>query len=136
MSISLRAKPCAKNPAMNSETSPRRCRYAFALDRGGSLQCIRQHLHQRPQTHAVGCLLEQLLGAREDGQQVDDVLLGLVFDCHMLVRQRTLQCTVKVLAQARDGHHTIVRFRLLHDFVLSEIRGSHQSTLSVEHETR
>jgi hypothetical protein len=40
----------------------------------------------------------------------------------MLVRERALQCIVKVLAQTRYGHDTMFRFRLLHDFVLKEIR--------------
>jgi hypothetical protein len=41
----------------------------------------------------------------------------------MLVRERALQRIVKVLTQARYGQYTIFLFRLLHDFVLKEIRG-------------
>jgi hypothetical protein len=41
----------------------------------------------------------------------------------MLVRERALQRVVKVLAQTRYGQDTMFGFRLLHDFVLKEIRG-------------
>jgi len=44
----------------------------------------------------------------------------------MLVRERALQRIVKVLAQTRYRHDTVVGFRLLHDFVLSEIRFNRQ----------
>ena len=84
---------------------------AFALERARRLERIGQHLHQRPEPHAVGGALEQVLRAREQRQQVDHVLLGLVLDCHMLVRQRALQCIVKVLAQARHRHYTVVVIR-------------------------
>jgi hypothetical protein len=91
---------------------------ALTFHCGGRLQRIGQHLHQRPQPHAVGGALIQVLRAREQREQVDHVLLGLVLHCHMLVRQRALQCIVKVHAQARYGQDTIVAFGLLHDFVL------------------
>ena len=41
-------------------------------------------------------------------------------------RERALQCVVKVLAQTRYRQNTVVGFRLLHDFVLSEIRFNRQ----------
>jgi hypothetical protein len=57
-------------------------------------------------------------------------VLGLVFHCHMLVRERALQCIVKVLAQARYGQNTIAVFRVLHDFVLEKSAASIVNALS------
>ena len=91
---------------------------ALAFLCGRRLECIRQHLHQGPQPHAVRGTLVELFRACEQRQQVDHVLLGLICHCHMLVRQRALQCIVKVLTQARNRQHTIFVFGLLHDFVL------------------
>ena len=91
MSISLRAKLCAKNPAMNSDTSPRRCRPRSRSGAVGASSASDSICTSGFEAHAVGGPLEQLLRAREQRQQIDDVLLSLVFDCHMLVRERALQ---------------------------------------------
>ena len=66
MSISLRAKLCAKKPATKSE---------------------------------------QCLGAGEQSEQVDDVVLGLVFDRELLARQRAVQRVPEVFLQVRNGLH-------------------------------
>jgi hypothetical protein len=73
-------------------------------------------VRQRPQAHAVRGVLEQLFRAREQRQQVDDVLLGLVLDRDMLLRERALQRIAEELRQTLDRNHSTTAVRLPHDF--------------------
>ena len=71
---------------------------------------------------AVGDVFEQLLRTRKQSQQIDHVVLGLVLDRHVLVRQRALQRVVKIFAQIANSHYPSSRLRLLHESIPRESR--------------
>ena len=99
--MSLRAKLCAKKPATNSETSPSRCRPRLRSPAVGASSAsdisTTSGFSRMPSRRAV----IQGLGAREERQQVDDVVLGLVLDRNALVGERGLQRIAEELPQVR-----------------------------------
>jgi hypothetical protein len=49
-----------------------------------------EHVCQGPEPHAFGSLFVKLFGAREHGEHVHDVVLGVIVDGHALIAQRLL----------------------------------------------
>ena len=106
MSMSLRAKLRAKNPATNSETSPSRCRAAIAVTGGRSLERFGQH--ETPAASGAGppeVVLVERLGTRKQSEQIDHVVLGLIFDREVLLLERAMQRVLEKLAQIRHRQY-------------------------------
>ena len=78
---------------------------AVAVAGAARLERLRQHDHQRFQARALGSPLEQRLGAGEQSQQVDDVVLGLVLDREPLALQRAVQSVPEVFLQVGNRLH-------------------------------
>ncbi len=85
---------------------------AVPIRGGGCFQCFSQHHDQRLEACAAiglclsGRLLVERIGAREQCQEIDDVVLGLIFDSEVLSLERAMQRIVKVLAQIRHRDDT------------------------------
>ena len=96
-----------------------------ALARGGTrrLERFGQHVRQRPDAQALRRLLVQRVGAREHGEQVDDVLLGLLVDVEMLVLARFVKRVTKKFAQGTDRYQRPVSHSLhaRHPFAMDRI---------------
>jgi hypothetical protein len=45
------------------------------------------------------------VGAGEEREEIDDVVLGVVLDLELLVRERAVQRVAKELLQIADGNH-------------------------------
>ncbi len=85
------------------------------LPRGGGrrLERIGQHVRQRPDAQALRRALVQRVGAGEHGEQVDDVLFGLLVDVEMLVFARGVKRVTKEFAQGTNRYKS-TRRRCLH----------------------
>ena len=75
---------------------------------------VGEHVRERLEAHALGSRLVELLRAREHGENVDDVVLGVVVHVDPLLAQRSLHGVVKELAQVRDCNERLSCFVLLH----------------------
>jgi hypothetical protein len=73
-----------------------------------------KHVRERPESNAFGGLFVQLFGAREHGQYVYDVVLGLLVHCDALLPQRGLDRIMKELAKIGDREQRLILYCILH----------------------
>ena len=99
---------------MNSEMSPRRCSARSRSAAVGASAAAGEQVHQRGHARPGGHAFVEMLGAREQRQHVDDVLLGLALDRQALMRQRALQRVAEVFRQARHREHRALATLVLH----------------------
>ena len=81
--------------------------------RARRLERIGQHVCQRLDAQAIRGPLIQRIGARKHGEQIDDILFGLLVDVQMLVFARTVKRITKEFAQ-RTYRNQRSRRRRLH----------------------
>ena len=99
MSINLRAKLLGEEAGDEQRHVAEPLQSALPRLGARSLERLGQHVGERPDAQAVGSLLVQRVGAREHGEQVDDVLLRLLLDVEMLMLGRFVKRVTKELAQ-------------------------------------
>ena len=78
---------------------------AVTVAGGPRLERLRQHQCQRLEACTLGRALIERLRAGEQGEQIDHVVLGLVFDRQVLFGERALERVLEELAQIRDRQH-------------------------------
>ncbi len=78
---------------------------AIAVAGRSRLERFGQHDDQRLQARPLGSVLEQRLGAGEQSQQIDDIVLGLVFDRELLAFQSAVQRVPEVFLQIGNRLH-------------------------------
>src|SRR5262249_45050218 len=88
---------------------------AIAILGRGRFQRLGQHDHQRLQAGAFRGLFKQRLGAREQREEIDYVVLGLVFDSHLLLFQGTVELVLEELPQIGDRYYTRRGMSAWHD---------------------
>ena len=98
--MSLRAKPCEKNPATNSETSPSRCSPRFRSSPLGASSASDISTTSGLSFMPCACVVKRLR-SREQGEQIDDVVLGLVFHGNVLMCERVVERIPEELPHVR-----------------------------------
>jgi hypothetical protein len=105
MSISLRAKLRAKNPATNIAEA---LEAALPREFRGRRQRLAEHVRQRLDPQAVRRALVQRVSPAEHGQQIDHVLFGRLVDVEMLFRARSVK---GITEEFLEGAHRNQRSR-------------------------
>ncbi len=77
----------------------------IAVAGAGRFERLRQHDDERLEARACGRALVESLGAREQRQQIDDIVLRLVLDLELLLLQGAVQGVLEELAQVRDWQY-------------------------------
>ena len=107
--MSLRAKPSPKNPATNSDVSPTRRSIALRVSRFGAFGRGREQQRERLQAGTrLAAVVERFL-AREQRQQIDDVVGGVIVGRHALLRHGGGDGVLEEFLQAGDSVYSVRR---------------------------